>query len=97
MKRVRLPSHIKVKNKTVYELVWLDTFSDPDVLGECRFDSRQIAIKSGQSEKQEMKTFIHEVLHAICEERGIEISHRSVYQLEEALFYILFHNEWGKR
>ena len=94
---VKIPSRIKIKNKVVYELVWVDEFSDPDTLGECRPWAKQIAIKSGQSERQEIKTFLHELLHAICEERGIKVSHRAIYQLEDALFYILFHNDWGKR
>lgn len=91
---VKAPSRIKIKNKVVYERVSVDSFADPDTLGECRFDQRQIAIKDGQSERQEMKTFIHELLHAVCEERGIKISHRAIYQLEDALFYLLFHNDW---
>lgn len=97
MKLPKIPPRIKVKNKIEYEVVWVDEFTAPDTLGECRFNSRQIALKIGQSEKQEFKSLIHEMLHAICEERGIEISHRAIYQLEEALFYILFHNDWGKR
>lgn len=94
---VKIPSRIKIKNKVVYELVWVDEFADSDTLGECRPWASQIAIKSGQSEKQEIKTVLHELLHAVCEERGIKISHRAIYQLEDALFYILFHNDWGKR
>jgi hypothetical protein len=94
---VKIPSRIKIKNKVVYELVWVDEFADPDTLGECRPWASQIAIKNGQSDKQEMKTFLHEMLHALCEERGIKVSHRAIYQLEDALFYILFHNDWGKK
>ena len=94
---VKIPSRIKIKNKVVYELVWVDEFADSDTLGECRPWASQIAIKNGQSDKQEMKTFLHEMLHAICEERGIKVSHRAIYQLEDALFYILFHNDWGKK
>lgn len=97
MKLPKIPPRIKVKNKVEYEVVWVDEFTAPDTLGECRFDAMQIAMKAGQSGKQEMKTLIHELLHAVCEERGVEISHRAIYQLEEALFYILFHNDWGKR
>jgi hypothetical protein len=91
---VKIPSRIKIKNKVAYELVSVGSFADPDTLGECRFDQRQIAIKSGQSDRQQMKTVIHEMLHAVCEERGIKISHRAIYELEDALFYILFHNDW---
>ena len=94
MKLAKIPPHLKIKNKVVYEVVWVDEFTAPDTLGECRFDKRQIALKIGQSDRQEFKSFIHEVLHAVCEERGIEVSHRAIYQLEEAIYYLLFHNDW---
>ena len=94
---VKIPSRIKIKNKVIYEIVSVTEFKHSDTLGECRFDTRQIAMKSGQSDKQEMKTLIHELLHAISEERGINISHRAIYQLEDAIFYILFHNDWEKK
>lgn len=89
-----IPSRIKIKNKVVYEVVWVDSFEDGNTVGECRFDVKQIALKMNQSEKELMKTFIHEVLHAIEFERGVKIPHKTIYQLEDALFYILFHNEW---
>lgn len=94
MKLPKIPSHVKVKNKVVYEVVWVDSFSDVDVLGECRFDSKQIAIKKGQSAAQVMKTFIHELLHAVEFEREVKLPHKTVYQLEDAVFYLLFHNDW---
>lgn len=97
MKIPKIPPHIKIKNKVVYEIVWVDEFRDKvDEItwGECRFDKQQIALRIGQSPKKEFMSFIHELLHAVCEEREIKLSHRAIYQLEEAMFYILFHNEW---
>jgi Zn-dependent peptidase ImmA (M78 family) len=88
------PSHIKIKNKCVYEIVHIDTFKDPEVLGECRFQERQIVIKKGQSERQELQTLIHEILHAVCEERGIGVAHKDIYKLEHALEYLLRANKW---
>jgi hypothetical protein len=66
------------------------------VLGECRFDARQIVLKKGQSERETFKTFMHELMHAMEVERGIKITHRAIYQMEEAIYYLLFHNVWGK-
>ena len=96
MKKPKIPPYIKIKNKVVYEVVWLDGFKDSEVLGECRFDSKQIALKTGISERETYKTFIHEVLHAVEFERGVKLPHKAVYQLEDALFYILFHNDWSE-
>lgn len=94
MKLPKIPPRLKIKNKVVYEIVWVESFADPDVLGECRFDSKQIAIKDGLSEREAFKTFVHEVLHAVEFERGVKIPHRAIYQLEDAVFYLLFHNDW---
>lgn len=63
-------------------------------MGECRFNQRQIAIKEGQSDKEMFKSMCHELLHSIAEERGIKISHKAIYQLEEAIYYVIFHNDW---
>ena len=97
MKLPKIPSHIKIKNKVVYEIVWVDSFKEPDVLGECRYDTKQIALKKGESEKGTFKTFTHELSHAVCHERGIAIRHQAIYQLEDAIFYLLFHNDWDKK
>jgi len=94
MKLPSIPSRIKIKNRVVYEIVWVDSFKDTNVLGECRFDVRQIALKNGQSERETFKTFVHEVIHAMEVERGIKIPHKAIYQLEDAIFYLLFHNVW---
>jgi hypothetical protein len=94
MKSFKIPARLKIKNKVVYEIVWVESFADPDVLCECRFDSKQIALKQGQSEREIMKTLIHEILHCMEFEREIKIAHKSVYQLEDAIYYLLFHNIW---
>jgi hypothetical protein len=94
VKTPRIPARVKIKNKVTYEVVWVDSFKDPDTLGECRYDQRQIAIKKGLSDKLTFKCLSHELLHAIQFERGIDLSHKSIYQLEDAIYYILFHNTW---
>jgi len=94
MKPPNIPARLKIKNRVVYEIVWVDSFKDPDVLGECRFDVRQIALKKGQSQRETFKTFVHEVIHAMEFEREIKIAHKAIYQLEDAIFYLLFHNDW---
>lgn len=92
----KLPSRVKIKNKVEYEVVLVDEFKDKLTLGECRFHARQIAIKKDQSDKELFKCLFHELLHSVCEERGIKISHKAIYQLEDAIYYLLFHNKWDK-
>lgn len=91
--RVNIPSHVKIKNKCVYEILIIDKFPDEDKLGECRFYSRQIVIAKNQTKRQMIKTFIHEVSHAISYERKIKISHEAVYQLEDAILYFVTRNK----
>lgn len=91
---MKLPSHVKIKNKVVYEVVFVEKFKDPKQVGECRFDQKQIAIKIGLSPRQTIKTFYHEILHSVAFERNIDISHKAIYQFEDAIYYILFHNKW---
>lgn len=92
---MKLPHHIKIKNKVSYEVLHIDEFKDPRTLGECRYDSKQIVLKKGQSQRQEIQSLIHEILHAVSFERGIDLPHKSIYELEVALYYIIFHNKWG--
>lgn len=86
---MRIPSHVKIKNRVSYEIVWVDSFkSDTDkeiTVGEARPEHKQIALRKGQSEKALMKTLIHELIHCIEFERGIKIPHKTVYQLEGAI------------
>lgn len=94
--RLKIPRHVKVKNKSEVEVVWVEGFKDSSQLGEYRtaHGVRQIALKRGMSEKQTRVIFLHELLHALEMERGIKIPHESIYKLSEALYYVLFHNEW---
>jgi Zn-dependent peptidase ImmA (M78 family) len=97
VKTPRIPARVKIKNKVTYEVVWVDSFVDkPDekTYGECRYDQKQNALLINQSERQAFKSFSHEVAHAVCHERGIKISHQAIHQLEDAIYYILFHNTW---
>jgi len=91
----KIPSHIKIKNKVTYEVVTIKKFKDDQTLGECRPETRQIVIKEGQSDKETIKCFLHEVMHCVAIERGIELSHKSIYELEDALYYLIFHNKWN--
>ena len=75
----------------------MEKFKDEKTLGECRFDQRQIALKKGMSERETIKSFIHEILHALQHERGIsrtDLTHKGIYDLEGALYYLVFHNDW---
>lgn len=65
---------------------------DPTTLGQCCSSECKIWIKKGQGPAETLKTFVHEVLHALEFEYKIKIKHRSVYRLEVAIFELLLAN-----
>jgi len=81
-----------IKAKTFYELAWVDKFEDPNTLAECRFYSQQIAIKKGQSEVATLKSFIHEIIHALDVEHKLGLTHAQVYKLERITYQFLKFN-----
>lgn len=90
-----IPPKIRLSQRVVYEIVWSDEIcGDEDTLGECRYDVRQIAISTKQSETDKMKTFIHETLHAISHEFKIPLTHKVIYALEHIIYRIMALNGW---
>ena len=82
---MKIPPRIRITPKATYEIVWIDGFVKKDQVGECRYEEKQIVIKKGISEKEQIDTLIHEFLHAWEFEYKIKISHKAVYQLETAI------------
>lgn len=67
----------------------MDSFVDENVLGETRFDVKQIAIKDDQPPKEKVHTYLHELLHAISDEYEVGLTETQVRALEKAIYYIL--------
>ena len=85
----RIPHRVQVTRKSFYEICYVDTFVDKDVLGETRFDRKQIAIKDEQPPKEKVHTYLHELLHAISEEYDVGLTENQVRSLEKAIYYML--------
>lgn len=73
----------------IYSIRWVKKFKEKTTLAECDPGSYEIRIKIGQTKAELFQCFIHEVLHAIEFEFPIDLSHRNIYKLEEALFQLL--------
>ena len=87
---MKIPSRIRIKAKVFYEIVWQERIADdPDCLGLCDSGTRTIFMRLGMSESETLKTFIHEVLHALSAEHEFELPHKTVYALEDAIFRVL--------
>jgi uncharacterized protein YpuA (DUF1002 family) len=93
----RIPNLVQLKRKTKYEVCYIESFLDESVLGETRFDSRLIVIKSSQTPKEKVHTYIHELLHAISEEYNVGLTETQVQALERAVYYILKNNNVFKK
>lgn len=91
--KLKLPDEVKVRNETYRILkakgVLLD---DPECVGYCDPEHRVIAINVEQTEKQQLRTFIHEILHALSDEFNIDIKHKSIYKLEKAIYRFIKDN-----
>lgn len=88
-----IPHQVWIKAKTSFEVLFSDTIrTDDNVLGETRFDPRQIIIKNGQSNKEMIHTLWHEALHAISDETEANLTETQVRALEKAFpaFYRFF-------
>lgn len=86
-----IPSHVKVKNVT-YEILWTDEFPENAFYGQCDGLTKQIIIQKGLSKKQTLRTFYHELLHAIDFEYKVKIPHRLINKLEIPLLNLFLSN-----
>jgi hypothetical protein len=86
----KLPNKIRFKSKVTYEVLFSDCIGDKETtLAECRYDHKQILIKNGQSDQENWKCLIHEIIHGLEFEYRIPIPHKIVYLLETAVFKYL--------
>lgn len=84
----KIPHLVTFKRKS-YEVCWIDNFKDEHVMGETRFNPRQIVIKNGLSDRETCLTYLHEVMHAVSHECGAELTETQVRVLENMLTDIL--------
>lgn len=86
----RIPQTVQVSRKAKYEVLWTDKIKDDeDVLGETRFNPNQIVIKTGQTYRESVGTYLHEYLHAVSEEYDVGLTEKQVRALEKAVYYAL--------
>lgn len=86
----RISHRIEIKPKVFYEILWVESFPDPTIMGETRYppkDSKQIVIRNNLSDKETYSTFLHEMIHAMDVEHKIGLTETQVLKLEKALMY----------
>lgn len=85
----RIPNKVQLSKNGEYEVVWVDSFKDEDVVGETRFDRKQIAIKKKMSPRNTIITYLHEVAHGLSAEHEIEMTETQILALEKGLYYLI--------
>jgi len=92
-----LPSKVRATSKITYDVVYSDDLGK-DVWGEAESaPKKQIRIRNGQSRKQLIMTFCHEVFHILEYEYKIKIPHSLIHELEEPIYRMLKLNGWLKK
>lgn len=85
----KIPNKVQLSKRGEYEIVWVDSFKQPDVVGETRFDRKQIAIKDKLSPKNTVITYLHEVAHGLSAEHDMQLTENQILALEKGLYYLL--------
>lgn len=86
----RYPRQVRVR-RAVYEIRMVKRIPGYkcNILGLCDTSERVIYIRNDLSRKNLLKTFIHEILHAIEEEYNLRIAHSLIHSLETPIFNFL--------
>ena len=85
----KIPNKVQLSKRGEYEIVWVDSFKQDDVVGETRFDRKQIAIKKKMSPKNTVITYLHEVAHGLSAEHEVQLTENQILALEKGLYYLL--------
>lgn len=92
MRRKDYPKELLIGSQ-VYKIKFVRKFKDKEQVGECDPETKEIKIKCGLGSKDTLKTFIHELCHAIFEfENDIELKHKLIYKFEEPIYQFILDN-----
>jgi hypothetical protein len=78
--------------ENIWRLKFVKKIDDQGTMGLCDPGDKLILIRRGLDKGEMLKTLAHEVLHAFEDEYTIDISHKTVYKLEDAIFEFLLNN-----
>ncbi len=87
-----IPINVTFGRNAMYEIAWIEEFKDLKTLGETRFEPNQIVIKTKQTPRMTVITYLHECLHAISNECGANLTEPQILALEKAIYYVLKSN-----
>lgn len=89
----RIPASVQLSRSRKYEVLHSEEIkSNQDVLGETRFDEKQVVLKTGQSDRELVHTYFHELIHVASFEYDANLTETQVRALEDSLYYVLKKN-----
>lgn len=91
LKRSQYPKQLHIGSE-IYTVKFVRKL-DANVVGECDPEAKEIRILCGQGPEKTLKTFIHELCHAVFEfEHDLEVKHKFIYAMEEPIFRLIRDN-----
>lgn len=92
LKRSHYPKELHIGSE-IYRVRFVRQFKEPDTIGECDPEAKEIRIKCGLGPEETLKTLIHEVCHALLEfEHEVEIKHKLIYAIEKPVYQFIRDN-----
>lgn len=97
MSRFRLPETVKIGAAT-YSISESTTLrSEQECDGKIDFRTLVLTVQAGLPSAAALETYLHEVLHGLANERGVNLSERDCSQLGAGLAAIVTDNDWQIR
>ncbi len=86
----KIAPRVQIAPKVFYEIVWVEKFPEnKDKVGETRPSYHQIVLKTNETAKDTVSTYLHEILHSVSDTYDVGLTETQVQKLEKALPYIL--------
>lgn len=85
----KIPFRVQIARNTYYEVCYADDFPDGNTWGETRYEQKQIVLKKDLKPKNLVTTYIHEVLHAMSYDHGIELTEKQIESFEKSFYFFL--------
>lgn len=93
---MKIPKRLKKEwhvGQETYSLKYVPSvLGEKNTLGLCDPNEKELQIKVGQTRSQLLRTFIHEIIHAIEDEYDFELDHAHVDKLERGIADFLMMN-----
>ncbi len=91
LKRGSYPKTLVIGSE-VYTVKFVRKLSK-NTVGECDPSEREIRILCGQTREDTLKTFIHEVCHAVFDfESDVKLKHKLIYAMENPIYAFIKDN-----